>query len=516
MKSLKPHLFILSVILVLLVGRCMFLGSGYLEDTDELPFLALLEHAENLWKGSAEAWNRQVIGLWSTYPETAMRLLQSVFLNSYADWKDISNTSTGALLVIGAFNLLISLLIAIVLYKILLQLSFSRNLSALGVLLYGTLLNTNLYIRHILPYDCSLLFHLVAVYFLLKDPQTRLRTIWAGLFCGLGFYTYYGNFMFLFITWAILLYQVGRDWKLLVSRTVLFAAPSLVMLLFLEWLSQQSGRGYILHTIIFSDTIFHGSPEEGLTYLFKYFSQVEGRWGIFFLLLFFSGVVLAVPGRGRLPGKLRAFLGLGIVAYLLYGIYAVTTGHMVFYGRVLHMYYPFLAVGALVLLNRYRFLVLPVAIAAVLHFAFVVRELNSIGYPRSMVFEYSLFDGEDKTQFVNELRAGIIYDYRMKYFHEEDFGLATYQLPQPAKFNTPVDSLILLNFGFFYHYPDDFMDTYRPFSPPDRAELVVERLHFMSHPAYTFEYNTKYGRAFMLEKTFFIKLYRIKQDGDKK
>lgn len=511
MKILKRYLGIILVLAILAAGRFFLLGKGCLDDTDELPFLELLRQSDLLWRGDVDAWNKQVIGLWSTYPETAIRLFQSIFLNFYADWRHLDPISNDALIVMGVFNWIISLLIAWLFYLILLRIGFNHWISALGVLLYGTLLNSNLYIRHILPYDASLLFHLIAVFILLKDKLVNRDVLFSGLFCALGYYTYHGNFTFLFISWFILMFLSQGHWKVKLSNTFLLALPSLLMLLFLEYLSRQSGKGFFEHTILFSGTIYHGSTDEVLSYVFKYFYLVEKGWGLFVLLLFFVGSTWAIYRRELFSLKLKLFLFTGVATYLLFGIYNQITDYMVFYGRVFHMYYPFIVVGALSIIVQFRKMLVPLAVVgAIVNFGLVIKGLNQIGYPRSMVFEYHLFDNTDKTQFFNESKAGIVYNHKLRYFHEYDWDVPEYRLPKPKAYYVPKDSLILLNFAFFFHYPDDFIESYRKFHPPANAHLLVERPHFMSHPAYTFEYCTRTGRQFFLDKQLKIGIYEIK------
>lgn len=506
----KHHKMIVAVLLLLLFGKLILIQSGLLDDTDELPFLEMLRQSDLLWKGNADAWNKQVIGLWSTYPETAIRLLQSVFLNAYADAKGIDPITNEALLIMGGFNVLTSLFIALVFYLILLRLGFSKAWSVVGVLLYSAFLNTNLYVKHILPYDSSLLFHMISLLILMKEHIPLKRVLLSGLFCALGYYTYHGNFMFLFIAWAYLMFHTRKHWSVYVMNTFVLAAPSLIALGFLEWLSRKSGKGFFEHTILFSGTIYHGSPEETLPYLFIYFFEVERWWGIGFLVFIFAGLFMLFKKWRVLDRSMKVFALTGIGGYLVFGILAHLTGYMVFYGRTFHMYYPFLVVVALVFLSQYKQLLVPVALLSILQFGFVIKELQSIGYPRSMVFEFDLFDDTDKTRFENELDIGILYNHQLRYFHLLDWDLATYRLPKPSAYNIPPDSLVLLNFAFFYHYPDTFIQSYQPFEVPPNFLQKTERLHFMSHPAYTFEYCTRAGRKFFLEKKLKIGIYERK------
>jgi hypothetical protein len=316
--------------------------------------------------------------------------------------------------------------------------------------------------------------------------------------------------MFLFITWAYLMFNTRKHWSAYVVNTFVLAAPSLMILGFFEWLSRKSGKGFFEHTILFSGTIYHGSSDETLPYFFIYLSKVEKWWGIAFICLFFIGILTLIGRWSILNHRLRVFALTGIGAYFVFGVFSHLTGYMVFYGRTFHMYFPFLVVVALIFLSHCKHLLLPMSLVSIIQFGLVVQDLHSLGYPRSMVFEYNLFDNSGKTKFVNELDAGILYNHQVRYFHQFDWDLATYRLPKPPVYNVPKDSLILLNFAFFLHYPDTFIQSYQPFNPPSNAVFKTKRLHFMSHPAYTFEYCTREGRQFFLDKQLKIGIFEIK------
>lgn len=506
---LKKYLLLISALVIIFAGRLLLLGNGCLEDTDENPFLILLQNFDLLIRLDINAWNQQVLTTWSTYPETAIRLFQAFFLKIYANFLDLPTTSSESLVIMGVFNNIVSILISLIFYKILKRSGFSDIISLTGLLLYSVFLNSNLYIRHILPYDFSLLLHLISVYILIKDDLKYKQILLSGLFLGLGYFSYYGNFMFIIINWILLVLLTKSSLKLHLYKTFLLFIPFFILLVFVETISIISGKSFIKHTIMFSGTIFHGSSGESLIYIFKYFYLVEKWWGVFILGVFFMGIAYLFLFKTLFPKKVKVLIFSGIFAYMTYGLYAFLSGNFVFYGRVLHMYYPFIVLGILVVLQKHTRLIGALSIGAFLNFIFVLKDLNNIGYPRSMIYEFNLFDKSGKFSFESEMDCGITYNYEIPYYDGIEHLWPIIYLEQPKAIESKKDSLVLLNFCFFYHYPDTHYDSFKSFVPASNWELLVERNHFMSHPAYTFEYCTQYGRNFFLEKKFKIKVFKI-------
>lgn len=503
----KGYVSFILVFAILLIARLSIQGKGYLDDTDELPFLVLLDNYDQLIVLNPHAWNVLVFDMWSNYVEITIRLVQAAVLKVYADWKSIPASSTEALIVMGMFNVLVSMLISLMFYKILRRLKFKQVDALLGMFLAGTLLNTNLYTRHILPYETSLLFHLISIYLLLVPKLNKRIVLTAGVFCAVGYFNYYGNFLLLFIAWTLLMYRVWGRYRVKFTYTLLLSIPSVALLFFFEWVSSLSSQSYIAFQFLFSTTIFHGSLEEGLVYIFKYFSLVETPWGMFLLLLSTMGILYSLFYKEVVPTLASRLFQISVLFYLLYGLQAVLAGKMVFYGRVLHLFYPFMALGVLIMVNVYPKIRWICFTGAFINLFFVVQDLNSIGYPRSITYQLGLFSDLDEYKYVNELKPVLNYNYRERFIDQSFEGIPEISLQLIEQNANYAGSHTLLNFAFFFHYPDSFMETYEQFIPKVRQELIFSKPHFMSHPAYTFEYCTMYGRSFFLEKKFKIEVY---------
>jgi preprotein translocase subunit SecG len=268
------------------------------------------------------------------------------------------------------------------------------------------------------------------------------------------------------------------------KNVTLFLVPFFIIIILIEILSQLADDSYIIHTFLFAETIVQGSPSEGLNFVFKYFYEVEKIWGILVLLFFIIALILNVFNPKK--DKISKLLILSTIAYLIFGSYVVFTEKMVFYGRVLHMYFPFIVLGALFLISKVKWAYMVVLPLCLINYFLVLQKLNSLDYPRSLINEYNLFENKSLTiKYENELECGI--DYSKNEY--------TYLLGY-EKTNSQYNDITLLNFCFFNHYPDNFIQSYLPKEIKNENSIILEKKHFMSSPEYLFEYCTKSGRDF--------------------
>ena len=125
---------------------------------------------------------------------------------------------------------------------------------------------------------------------------------------------------------------------------------SLVAILALtEVLARVSGDSFIKQCQDLFKTINQGSFEEGYVFLWKYMSTVEGATGR--LLVFYFGLFLVFSIR-KCPAPIVAIFVLVILGYFYHATMLVVFKKTVFYGRLIHMYVPFI-VWSLVLFLKY-------------------------------------------------------------------------------------------------------------------------------------------------------------------
>jgi hypothetical protein len=187
---------LITILVIIFIARLQLLGKGSLEDTDEWSFLHLLMHFDDLLSLNIKSWLNMAFHANSPLFESFFRFFQVFFLKIYANIIGVSTTSSEALVIISVFNVITTIFISFILYKILIRFGFNRIVSIIGIIIFSTLFNSNLYIRHILAYDTALLFNLLGLYVAIKPNINKLNIFLSGVFCSIGYFSYAGYFTF--------------------------------------------------------------------------------------------------------------------------------------------------------------------------------------------------------------------------------------------------------------------------------------------------------------------------------
>lgn len=499
----KQLAFFVFVFAILLAGRLCIAGTGYLEDPDE--FLYIWIHMHFAAFTHLHTWTDCMNRMQGQPPEIATRLLEYITLTPIASAMGKPMLSADVLYFMGLYNILVSLLTVYVFYNILLKIGFSVELAIAGMLLLGTLFNFNMYTRHILPYDQALLFQLMSLNLLLSTKLKPGTILLAGLLSAIGLTNYMGCFMFVFINGGFVVIANYNNLKLAIKNALLFVLPFVALVAFYQAVTLYEGHAYLTFLKDYYGTIAgEGSTDEGLHFIFLYFYLVEKWWGMLLLLLFFWGSYLIIKRSGS--AKTKQLILLGAVAYITFGAYVFFFQSMVFEGRVLHIYYPFIIIGVLGWLQQQKLiqfnkLVTIIVVFACVNYGFVVRDFNRIGYPRNTIYKCNLFEEKGKVDFsyYEEISPALHYYNRARYFIDT-IGPRT----------LPAGHYVLSNICFMAAYPDSLLSNYKPWQKTEGDSIVFEQLHFESHPAYTLEYCSRFGRNFYIKNQIKIRVVRHK------
>jgi hypothetical protein len=494
----RPQRWALLVGVAVTIVRLSLVGKGTMAFIDERRYITAMLGLRELCAGHGLAFLQAIHsmgarpgdGLWRVIPG----LGQAALLLGFG----LNPNAPPSLQVPQVFNVLVISMNALLLYKIYRRF-FAVGLALLGVALYSSLVNTNVYLRHLLPYDHALFFFLWALWLLLTTPEhgQPRRYALVGLLAGVSYAVYPGYFMGPAL---LLLVGVGRllskQTEPLRPRRFLPVAGQLIaflaVLAFLELTASVSGASYFASSRYIAGTITQGSFAEGFSFIGEYYWTVEKWLGAGLLLLFGGGLLAclrALPAffsGGRL-GVSVELLSLTIGAFATWLGYAclVALGHkLVFYGRILHFFAPFVVLGALVALQvaavrlvRAKWLVaMGLAIAAASFIGFV-RAYRLVEYPCDVVYRYGILNSRQIAASRTNVCEGNALGYRL-------FGPAMRN--QPTR---PAPRYRLLNFAYLYP-----LTCYRSeILPPRRVIAAVP--YFMKFAPYQFEGHSGAERA---------------------
>lgn len=391
MAFIKKHIIVIVVLFLLTSVRLTLIDRGHRFDLDEDRYAnavhAVREISAGNW-GAAAQW----IFLAQARPGFVLISMVPAAIQ-YSLWKTgkMDVFSLRSFDLNAALNVLVLLINGILFYRILLLTGVSCSLASAGTLIYSLLVNTNVYLRHLFPYDWSLLFFLISICVVLKSGVHGRLSVraacGAGLLCAWGVLIYPG-YISLALAMAVLVMAAAK-WN--ASRLFAYCGAAMLVFLVTEIFSQAAGMSYVGDLSALSQTVTHGSFDEGLNFIVNYAMDVEGTAGL--LLLLFLPLYLFI--YARLDGSpVRVLIVALVVICVGHAILGVMYQKFVFYGRTLHMYFPFIVAACIRLLSLVhdsllrRGLVLVLTAFAVIGFASFLKDYRMIIYPRDQLYRH--------------------------------------------------------------------------------------------------------------------------------
>jgi hypothetical protein len=506
----------------LLLLRLSVLGKGAFGSYDEGRYLksfdALRAAVHGDWQGCAYALSmtdaRPLDALWRCVPAAAQLAL--------AHWAGWSIYTYPSLLLPTVLNWAATVLAAWYFWaicKLLLRSSAaSAQWSLVAAILYAGLVNTSIDVRHIVPYDEAMLLFLGLLYWVLRQPATPATWFWAKLGVGAGaiwlvYPGYYAAPVLLvvpLVNWEHPLAWVRNHFH----HVLLLGGGFVIPLLAAEALSRYGG-GPAFWAISYdlSLHILQGDPAEGYTFLFSYLWQVETGLGVVLLLLlgvafvqkaqslYERGLVALVP---RTP--LQKLVLAAVLLFLVHATAAAGWHRIVWYGRLLRLYMPFIVLSGVAAVStmRWRLLAAQLALGSCLvaescYLLFVI-EYARIVYPPDIISTYNLSClAQGKILYFNQVKAA---DKRLYLVHSPRVAFVANCPPAPG------DSLtILVNFALLYPLAQSDWRRLPAFGPATR--VLLDAPLDRSFPAYTFEGLRPSERAAAKRRQFRLRILRV-------
>ncbi|MFC1510370.1 hypothetical protein ACFL49_01800 [Candidatus Omnitrophota bacterium] len=497
---LKEHKFFAGFLFVLAIYRFSLIFAGHLFWLDELHYLNTFTVLKNLAAGDMveavksvfNAHGRPVYIIFSLLPAYMQLLCDQVgmisvgnpdfFLDLFVTGKAPSFFDPLYFVIPSAFNVLVTLGTTIVFYRLLLLLTRDRWVSLCGVVVYSLLANTNLYIRHLLPYDLSLLFFLTVLYLVLRDENEFgrhwLRVVLCGVLTAIAFLTYPGNYLFVvFLSVGVLLASKRKC-----VTPLIYLSTAAGTLLSLEGVSRLAGVSFFKNSMKLAGNVLQGSFEEGYVFIFKYLTHVEWVMGYALLGLFAVYCVWIFP---RQKGAFRWIFLTALCGYVFHATMGVVFHKLTIYGRLLHMYIPFMVLAAMLVLSAFKnrqiklILCVVVMCLSVASFARHALVYQKISYPLDLKFWFISRYPDLKPLRVNE-------------FFDTSPILKAKKLP-----------VVFVNAGKLDEVPSKFY----PFTIPPNVRLLRKRLHPMCYPAYQYEGYKVHDRKHLAKQDIYMKIY---------
>jgi hypothetical protein len=269
-------------------------------------------------------------------------------------------------------------------------------------------------------------------------------------------------------------------------------------------LAKLGGSSYIGEALKLSGTITQGSFEESFTFLFKYLFLVEKGNGIIIIisLLLFLFIILKKYFSKEKYFKIQPLV---LITTILIGLFIVYAGlgyffnKVVFYGRLIHQYIPFICIITVFSINTIfknysrRILILSVfSIFLVVNFIFNFYEYKSYAYPRDMICKLRNLNLLDKVNYVCEYDNNLSLEPQHKIIFNDSLKVNKY--------------LTLLN-GSYMLNVRDLVGEYHKFENYKKHHLIFSKTHFLTFKGYQFEGCTIQERNNFDKIRFKLELY---------
>lgn len=489
-KALRINRPVLWLILLALTGaRLALVFKGHFHLQDELRYRYTFAFIRELIQGQLVEAARQLFAFpLFARPLLVLFNLPSAFLQVFFLLLAGTKTETPvSLSLASATQALVTVGISWVFYRISRYFLCSSLWSLTAMILYSLLINTNLYIRHILPYDATLLIYLILLLWVLTQSRKKhLKLSWlSGLVVGLVHLIYPAYYLFgLVMGWLTTLLPRGGTLK----RGVAFVLPIVIVVGVTEFTSRTVGVSYLQTAAFVTSRVVVGDPHETPLFLYRYLLDVEGMMGKL-LVVGFSIFLVHFAIRWRQYPREFRLLALGMVgAYVLHGVSGPLLGK-VFYGRSVRMFFWFVILAVMMSLRRMipkariqRLMALGLVGVSLVSFSQWYPQFLRLAYPGDVLYSVCQAQCSAQVSEVNE-----------NYAPE---SLENHPIANPE--------YLAINFGRFF-FPEE--NSYEYDSADGR--LIFQAPHPINFTAYQFEALTPQERELIKERNYQMKLFHL-------
>jgi hypothetical protein len=417
------YLLITTIVLITII-KLNLIGTGFMAFPDEIRYGQsgmALQHLSELEIGAAIddifcTQGRPADAVIKIIPNAIQFVTAHIFGLNYYE----SNNSYPLFI----FNFIIYCIILVIHFKLSYLLFKDTFLALASVLLYSTLINSYLYLRHALPYDMSLLILYLAIYKIViyteENSLSPKKSLIIGFCSFLGYLVYPGYFPLLFVGLFIIFFTnfSNEDIVKKIYYSSFYILGGILCLLLFEKIGLLVGRSYILDAIGLSKTITQGSFEESFVYILKYLFEVEGVTGIIILIslfIFFIIIIYQIINNKYKQYSIISLLGIALLGmYSAYAFAGYFLHKVVFYGRLLHQYLPFICILSIYAMNelliritrKNQLILYAISIIFIVNFGFNFINFKSYTYPRDIYWQLI------KTNILNDGEFNFKYDDR--------------------------------------------------------------------------------------------------------
>ncbi len=413
------------------------------------------------------------------------------------------------------FNFIIYVLLLKQLYRLSFSLIKNSFWALFAVFIYASLTNSYVYLRHALPYDCALFIFMLLINKIIlhlrnKYFTTPIQLSFYGFLAYFGFLVYPGYYYLFFVVFYVLLFfpNTIMNFKQKIFSAFYFGVGAIICIALFEMLSLIDGQSFHKDMVRISGIITQGSFDESYTYILKYYLQVEGVSGIICLTGLTVFVIKSVLNLViKRDNNYYPIFSIGLITFFLFLIHA-SSGYffhkIVFYGRLLHQFTPFIcifaALGIFTISQTFKkgsLLYIPIGTLMLYSFTISFIEYLNVAYPRDVAW---LLSKKYNIYKINSLKE-------YQYAPNEIPSIKEFRMPYPPNQPDSISTnVILVNCTFLF--PVEDYSKYVKLTIPQEYQLFYNKLHFLMLKAYQFEGSTIQERKNLEKMQMYVRVYK--------
>jgi len=490
-----------ALLILTAIYRFSLLGHGATALVDETLYFTSVETLQSVAAGDLQGVTDSLAKARGR-PGAALLQLPVAALQAIPSHYGVPASNLRSLLLVTSSNVIISIATLCFFYRVAAVVCADEGAALISAVVYALMVNTNLYLRHLVPYDLALCAGMAAIWLAVTRRPTAWLAMCVGLLAGALPAIYAGYYLLSAVVGAV---AVGLAWRQDGARAalrtaVVSAAGVVIMLAAFEGLFRAGGVSFIGISRTLGQTITLGSFEEGWTFLPEYLVRVEGPAGV---LLLVGAAVYLCRTAVRLRSGARPIDWLVLPAVAAWMAQAVLSAHLhriVLYGRLIHPWMPFLAwmladsLSALGHAQARKIASIAVVVAALIGWGMSAREFLALRYGPDVLYEMGIDTAQlPADRVLCELVPG-----------------TSFASPSPLNrvTNAPYGAdggHVLLNFC------QALPTVPRPKQPatiPPGAALLFDSPHWMSYPAYAYEGLTPVDREAIQRDGYRMQVFR--------
>ena len=375
-------------ILILIIFKLFFLGKGALSYNDECRYMRSYKGLSSLYeKGDFDFFLNEIIinagnpgfQIYNLIPCSIQMFFEKTF--------ELNHLSFKSLLIPQLFNFAILIFTLIFLYLISVEF-LSKLQSEFLILVFLCCLSSTIYLRHLFPYDISILCFLMIIKKMIYIKLEKRRNLfYLGVFSAILFSLYTGYFFLVGIIYALVLINRRSN---LIACTFFYFLGFVPIIVFFELLGQCTDTSYIMSLINHSSTISMGDFNEGLTFPLIYIYNTEGLVGIILLLLTIAYGISKIIDTNIKLNFLDQLIVTSLLAFVLYSLQCYFLEKLVWYGRIVHFFIPIMILASFNFMfslndKRKKILLTATIICSIFSLGLSSKNYFALEYPREII-----------------------------------------------------------------------------------------------------------------------------------